>query len=62
MLQPLTSIRDSAYGRLGQGGGCFLHDSRCDFNDKGLPPGAALFASLVERSLPLAVDPQTKET
>ena len=42
---------------LGQGGGlggCFLHNTRYDFNDEVLPLGAALFASLVERSLPLA--------
>jgi hippurate hydrolase len=31
-----------------------LHNSRYDFNDEILPLGAALHASLVERSLPLA--------
>ena len=34
--------------------GCFLHNSRYDFNDEVLPLGAALFAGLVEQSMPLA--------
>ena len=47
-----------AYMRVGQGDsagqpGCFLHNSRYDFNDEVLPLGAALYASLVERSMPL---------
>jgi hippurate hydrolase len=58
----MLQVKPGAYLRLGQGGGCFLHNSRYDFNDEVLPLGAALFASLVERSLPLAVDSQTKET
>jgi hypothetical protein len=43
--------------RLGQGGegACFLHNSKYDFNDEVLPLGSALFAGLVEQSLPLAV-------
>jgi amidohydrolase len=49
-----------AYIRLGQGDaagsqpGCFLHNSRYDFNDAVLPLGAALFAGLVEQAMPLA--------
>jgi amidohydrolase len=58
----MLQVKPGAYLRLGQGGGCFLHNSRYDFNDEVLPLGAALFASLVERSLPLAVDIQPKET
>lgn len=48
-----------AYIRLGQGDaagsqpGCFLHNSRYDFNDAVLPLGAALFAGLVEQAMPL---------
>lgn len=47
--------KPGAYLRIGQGGAnsCFLHNSRYDFNDEILPLGAALFASLVEKSLPL---------
>ncbi len=49
----MLQVRPGAYLRLGQGGegSCFLHNSRYDFNDDVLPLGAALFASLVERSL-----------
>jgi hippurate hydrolase len=52
----MLQTRPGAYLRLGQGGegGCFLHSSRYDFNDEVLPLGAALFASLIERGLPLA--------
>jgi hippurate hydrolase len=48
--------KPGAYLRLGQGGegGCFLHSTRYDFNDEILPLGAALFATLVERAMPLA--------
>ncbi len=54
--------KPGAYLRLGQGealadggvGSCFLHNSCYDFNDSVLPLGAALFAGIVERSLPLA--------
>jgi hippurate hydrolase len=47
--------KPGAYLRLGQGGegGCFLHSTRYDFNDEILPLGAALFATLVERAMPL---------
>ena len=46
--------RPGAYFRIGQGGaesGCFLHNTRYDFNDEILPLGAALFVRLAERSL-----------
>ncbi len=52
----MLQVKPGAYLRLGQGGGCFLHNTRYDFNDEVLPLGAALFASLVERSLPMTVD------
>jgi hippurate hydrolase len=48
--------RPGAYLRLGQGGsesGCFLHNTRYDFNDAVIPLGSALFASLAEHALPL---------
>jgi amidohydrolase len=64
----MLQAKPGAYLRLGQGDGvypdgtgsgtgqpgCFLHNSRYDFNDEVLPLGAALFAGLVEQSLPLA--------
>lgn len=46
--------RPGAYFRIGQGGaqsGCFLHNTRYDFNDAILPLGAALYARLAERAL-----------
>ena len=46
--------RPGAYFRIGQGGGeagCFLHNTRFDFNDNILPLGAALLARLTERWL-----------
>ena len=49
----MLQVKPGAYLRLGQGGGAFLHNPRYDFNDEVLPLGAALFAGLVERSLPL---------
>ncbi len=50
----MLQVKPGAYLRLGQGGegSCFLHNSRYDFNDEVLPLGAALFATLVEQSLP----------
>ena len=59
--------KPGAYLRLGQGeqlpdgrgglvggvGSRFLHTSGYDFNDSVLPLGAALFAGIVQRSLPL---------
>ncbi len=49
----MLQVKPGAYLRLGQGGGAFLHNPRYDFNDEVLPLGAALFAGLVERSMPL---------
>jgi len=48
--------RPGAYARLGQGGaegGCFLHNSRYDFNDEVIPLGAGYMAALAEQALPL---------
>jgi len=45
-----------AYARLGQGGaegGCFLHNSRYDFNDEVIPLGAGYMAALAEHALPM---------
>jgi amidohydrolase len=52
----MLQAKPGAYLRLGQGGegGCFLHNSRYDFNDEVLPLGAALHAGLVESGMPLA--------
>jgi hippurate hydrolase len=51
----MLQVKPGAYMRLGQGGGasCFLHSSRYDFNDAVLPLGAAMFAGLIERGLPV---------
>ena len=60
--------KPGAYLRLGQGeqlpdgegrltggvGSRFLHNSCYDFNDSVLPLGSALFAGIVERSMPMA--------
>jgi amidohydrolase len=53
----MLQAKPGAYLRLGQGGegACFLHNSKYDFNDEVLPLGSALFAGLIEQSLPLAV-------
>ena len=48
--------RPGAYARLGQGGaegGCFLHNSRYDFNDEVIPLGAGYLAALAEHAMPL---------
>jgi amidohydrolase len=48
--------RPGCYARLGQGGvegGCWLHNSRYDFNDAVIPLGAAFLAALAERRLAL---------
>ena len=52
----MLQVKPGAYLRLGQGGegGCFLHNSRYDFNDEVLPLGAALHAGLIEQGMPLA--------
>lgn len=57
----MLQVKPGAYLRLGQGtesgmGGCFLHNSRYDFNDEVLPLGAALHAGLIEHGMPLASD------
>ena len=51
----MLQAKPGAYMRLGQGGrdGCYLHNSRYDFNDEILPLGSALHASLVEQAMPL---------
>ena len=51
----MLQAKPGAYMRVGQGGreGCYLHNSRYDFNDDILPLGSALHASLVEHALPL---------
>ena len=52
----MLQVRRGAYFRIGQGGaqsGRLLHNTRYDFNDDILPLGAALFARLAERSMPL---------
>jgi len=54
--------RPGAYARLGQGGngdgnGCFLHNSRYDFNDGVIPLGAGYLSALTEAALPLTPRP-----
>lgn len=52
----LLQQRPGAYFRLGQGGadsGRLLHNAAFDFNDAVIPQGCAMFARLVERSMPL---------
>lgn len=56
----MLQVKPGAYMRIGQGaenglGTSVLHNTRYDFNDDILPLGAALHASLVEQSMPLAV-------
>jgi amidohydrolase len=49
--------KPGAYVRLGQGGseiGCFLHNSRYDFNDEVIPLGAGYLAALAEQAMPLS--------
>lgn len=46
--------RPGAFARLGQGGaegGCFLHNSRYDFNDAVIPLCGAYLAALAQRAL-----------
>jgi len=53
--------RPGCYVRLGQGGGangCFLHNTRYDFNDAVIPLGAAFFSALIERGMPAAQAPR----
>lgn len=51
----MLQVVPGAYMRLGQGSpnGCYLHNSRYDFNDDVLPLGSALYASLIEQSMPV---------
>ncbi len=51
----MLQAKPGAYIRLGQGGreGCYLHNSRYDFNDEILPLGSAMHASLIEQGMPL---------
>ena len=52
----MLRVKPGCYVRLGQGGGaggCFLHNTRYDFNDAVIPLGAAYFSALAERSLSL---------
>jgi amidohydrolase len=53
----MLQAKPGAYIRVGQGGheGAYLHNSRYDFNDNILPLGSSLYASLVERAMPLAL-------
>ena len=56
--------KPGCYVRLGQGGGadgCFLHNSRYDFNDAVIPLGAAFFSALAERGMPLNAPQRSKE-
>ncbi len=52
----MLGVKPGAYFRLGQGGaesGTLLHNSRYDFNDEVIPVGGAMFAAIIERSMPL---------
>jgi amidohydrolase len=54
----MLQSKPGAYLRIGQSGeggegGCFLHNTRYDFNDAILPLGAALYASLATQAMPL---------
>lgn len=52
----MLRVCPGAYFRIGQGGGArrMLHSTRYDFNDEILPLGAALFARLAEKAMPMA--------
>jgi hippurate hydrolase len=50
----MLQVRPGAFARLGQGGaegGCFLHNSRYDFNDAVIPLGGAYLSALALRAL-----------
>lgn len=52
----MLQVRPGCFVRLGQGGvdgGCWLHNSRYDFNDAVIPLGAGFLAALAERRMPL---------
>jgi len=60
----MLRVKPGCYVRLGQGGGaegCFLHNSRYDFNDAVIPLGAAFFSALAERGMPLNAPQHSKE-
>jgi len=53
----MLQVRPGAFARLGQGGaegGCFLHNSKYDFNDAVIPLGAGYLAALAEAAMPLS--------
>jgi hippurate hydrolase len=53
----MLQAKPGAFARLGQGGqegGCFLHNSKYDFNDAVIPLGAGYLAALVETAMPAA--------
>ena len=43
----------AVYGQGGAEGGCFLHNSRYDFNDAVIPLGAGYLAALAEQAMPI---------
>jgi amidohydrolase len=52
----MLQAKPGAFARLGQGGaesGCFLHNSKYDFNDAVIPLGAGYLAALAETAMPL---------
>jgi amidohydrolase len=52
----MLQAKPGAFARLGQGGleaGCFLHNSKYDFNDAVIPLGAGYLAALAEKAMPL---------
>jgi hippurate hydrolase len=55
----MLQAKPGAFARLGQGGsesGCFLHNSKYDFNDAVIPLGAGYLAAIAEARMPLARD------
>ena len=56
----MLQVKPGAFARLGQGGaegGCFLHNSKYDFNDAVIPLGAGYLAALAETAMPSANQP-----
>ena len=52
----MLQVKPGAFARLGQGGadgGCFLHNSKYDFNDAVIPLGAGYLAALAESAMPI---------
>src|SRR5512137_2549725 len=52
----MLQAKPGAFARLGQGGsesGCFLHNSKYDFNDAVIPLGAGYLAAIAESRMPL---------